>query len=157
MIGDGAGVGKGRQLAGIILDAWMQGHKRHLWLSISPDLCGDSERDLRCVRVCVYVFWVFHASIRIRGGEGYRDSCCHDLSRRRLVRENLHTSDRSDRSWYIYLPIILSIYSRSSTVVPHLAFVRGCAGSVYSTYPTREMCCSILILKIVRRPRGNMS
>ncbi|CAN0374740.1 unnamed protein product, partial [Laminaria digitata] len=47
MIGDGAGVGKGRQLAGIILDAWMQGHKRHVWLSISPDLCGDSERDLR--------------------------------------------------------------------------------------------------------------
>lgn len=54
MIGDGAGVGKGRQLAGIILDAWMQGHKRHVWLSISPDLRGDSERDLRCV--CAFIF-----------------------------------------------------------------------------------------------------
>lgn len=62
MIGDGAGVGKGRQLAGIILDAWMQGHKRHVWLSISPDLCGDSERDLRysmLYRKCFFVLFCF--------------------------------------------------------------------------------------------------
>ena len=49
MIGDGAGVGKGRQLAGIILDAWMQGHKRHVWFSISPGVVNDTKRDLKWV------------------------------------------------------------------------------------------------------------
>lgn len=47
MIGDGAGVGKGRQLAGIIVDAWEQGHRRSVWLSISPDLEHDARRDLK--------------------------------------------------------------------------------------------------------------
>ncbi|CAN0211171.1 unnamed protein product, partial [Ectocarpus sp. 4 AP-2014] len=50
MIGDGAGVGKGRQLAGIIMDAWMQGHKRHIWFSISPDLLHDTKRDLKDIK-----------------------------------------------------------------------------------------------------------
>ncbi|CAN0189134.1 unnamed protein product, partial [Ectocarpus fasciculatus] len=50
MIGDGAGVGKGRQLAGIIMDAWMQGHKRHVWFSISPDLLHDTKRDLKDIK-----------------------------------------------------------------------------------------------------------
>ena len=45
-IGDGAGVGKGRQIAGIILENWLRGHKRHVWISASADLEKDSERDL---------------------------------------------------------------------------------------------------------------
>eukprot|EP00752_Nemacystus_decipiens_P001612 g1572.t1 len=50
MIGDGAGVGKGRQLAGIILDAYMQGLKRHVWITISPDLLHDTKRDLKDIK-----------------------------------------------------------------------------------------------------------
>ncbi|CAM9717560.1 unnamed protein product [Scytosiphon promiscuus] len=50
MIGDGAGVGKGRQLAGIVMDAWMQGHRRHIWFSISPDLLHDTARDLKDIK-----------------------------------------------------------------------------------------------------------
>lgn len=45
-IGDGAGVGKGREVAGIIFNNWMQGRRRALWFSVSADLKVDAERDL---------------------------------------------------------------------------------------------------------------
>ncbi|XP_041348616.1 protein strawberry notch homolog 1-like [Gigantopelta aegis] len=47
LIGDGAGVGKGRTIAGIIYENYLQGRKRAIWLSVSTDLKVDSERDLR--------------------------------------------------------------------------------------------------------------
>ena len=46
-IGDGAGVGKGRQIAGIMLDNFARGRRRHIWMSTSSDLHHDAERDLR--------------------------------------------------------------------------------------------------------------
>ncbi|CAB4012834.1 FORGETTER 1-like [Paramuricea clavata] len=46
-IGDGAGVGKGRQIAGIILDNFSRGRTRHVWFSISSDLRLDAQRDLQ--------------------------------------------------------------------------------------------------------------
>ena len=46
-IGDGAGVGKGRQIAGIVLDNFARGRRRHIWMSTSSDLHHDAERDLR--------------------------------------------------------------------------------------------------------------
>ncbi|EQC34555.1 hypothetical protein SDRG_07881 [Saprolegnia diclina VS20] len=46
-LGDGTGVGKGRQLAGIIFDNLCRGRKKHLWFSVSNDLRADAERDLR--------------------------------------------------------------------------------------------------------------
>ncbi|KAL6767860.1 hypothetical protein ACKKBF_B36890 [Auxenochlorella protothecoides x Auxenochlorella symbiontica] len=45
-IGDGAGVGKGRTIAGLILENWRRGRRRHLWLTIGPDLRVDARRDL---------------------------------------------------------------------------------------------------------------
>ena len=47
MIGDGAGVGKGRQISGIVLDNYARGRRKHLWISSSGDLHRDAERDLR--------------------------------------------------------------------------------------------------------------
>ncbi|CAI2349586.1 unnamed protein product [Caenorhabditis sp. 36 PRJEB53466] len=47
LIGDGAGVGKGRTVACIIFENYMQGRKRAIWLSVSSDLKYDAERDLR--------------------------------------------------------------------------------------------------------------
>jgi hypothetical protein len=32
-IGDGTGVGKGREISGVILDNWNQGRKKHVWVS----------------------------------------------------------------------------------------------------------------------------
>lgn len=45
-LGDGAGVGKGRQLAGMILDNIGRGRSKHLWFSSSADLRHDAIRDL---------------------------------------------------------------------------------------------------------------
>jgi hypothetical protein len=45
-IGDGTGVGKGREIAGIILDNWNRGRRRALWISQNTDLIHDAKRDL---------------------------------------------------------------------------------------------------------------
>ncbi|CDS43053.1 protein strawberry notch 1 [Echinococcus multilocularis] len=49
LIGDGAGVGKGRTIAAIIYENYMQHRKKAIWLSVSNDLRVDAERDLRDV------------------------------------------------------------------------------------------------------------
>ena len=45
MLGDGTGAGKGRQSAGIILDNWMKGRRKALWISKSDKLIEDAQRD----------------------------------------------------------------------------------------------------------------
>lgn len=45
--GDGAGVGKGRTVAGIIYENWLKGRKRAVWISVSADLKKDPIRDLK--------------------------------------------------------------------------------------------------------------
>jgi len=45
MLGDGTGAGKGRQVAGIILDNWLKGRRRALWVSKSDSLIEDAQRD----------------------------------------------------------------------------------------------------------------
>uniref|UniRef100_A0A8C5UF42 Protein strawberry notch homolog 2 n=1 Tax=Malurus cyaneus samueli TaxID=2593467 RepID=A0A8C5UF42_9PASS len=47
LIGDGAGVGKGRTVAGIIFENFLKGRKKALWFSVSNDLKYDAERDLK--------------------------------------------------------------------------------------------------------------
>ncbi|MBE1529745.1 putative RNA methylase [Sphingopyxis sp. OAS728] len=44
-LGDGTGAGKGRQVAGIILDNWLKGRKRAVWISKSDKLLEDAQRD----------------------------------------------------------------------------------------------------------------
>lgn len=62
LIGDGAGVGKGRTIAGIIFENYLKGRKRAIWVSVSNDLKYDAERDLKdigaskievCILFCV--------------------------------------------------------------------------------------------------------
>ena len=46
MIGDGTGTGKGREVAGVILDNWhARAPRRHIWFSISAKLVEDARRD----------------------------------------------------------------------------------------------------------------
>ncbi len=45
MLGDGTGAGKGRQVAGIILDNWLKGRRRAVWVSKSDKLIEDAQRD----------------------------------------------------------------------------------------------------------------
>ncbi|WP_230968309.1 strawberry notch family protein [Nostoc sp. WHI] len=44
-LGDGTGAGKGRQVAGIILDNWCQGRRKAIWVSKSSALIEDARRD----------------------------------------------------------------------------------------------------------------
>ncbi len=44
-IGDGTGVGKGREISGIILDNMMQGRNKAVWISASAGLIEDAKRD----------------------------------------------------------------------------------------------------------------
>ncbi|KAH9315300.1 hypothetical protein KI387_023927, partial [Taxus chinensis] len=48
-IGDGAGVGKGRTVAGLIWENWKHGRRKALWISVSSDLKFDAQRDLEDV------------------------------------------------------------------------------------------------------------
>jgi hypothetical protein len=47
-------------VAGIVLDNFARGRRRHVWLSTSTDLVKDAERDLRDLGV--------HLKARLRGG-----------------------------------------------------------------------------------------
>ncbi len=49
LIGDGTGVGKGRQIAGIIMDNLAQGRKRAVWVSNNSPLFEDAVRDWTAV------------------------------------------------------------------------------------------------------------
>ncbi|GAB4836724.1 udp-glycosyltransferase [Ancistrocladus abbreviatus] len=55
-IGDGAGVGKGRTIAGLIWENWQHGRRKALWISVGSDLKFDARRDLDDVgATCVEV------------------------------------------------------------------------------------------------------
>lgn len=46
LLGDGAGMGKGRTLAGFVLENICRGRNKHIWISVSSDLYEDAKRDL---------------------------------------------------------------------------------------------------------------
>lgn len=48
-IGDGTGVGKGREIGGIILDNIRQGRKKHVWVTEKQPLLKDAQRDFKGV------------------------------------------------------------------------------------------------------------
>lgn len=48
-VGDGTGVGKGAQIAGIILDNWNRGRKKAVWISENSPLFADAQRDAEWV------------------------------------------------------------------------------------------------------------
>ncbi|KAG7374783.1 RNA methylase [Nitzschia inconspicua] len=54
-LGDGAGIGKGRQISAIIRDSCCRGRTRHVWLSVSRELVQDAKRDLADVGVHIAV------------------------------------------------------------------------------------------------------
>lgn len=73
MLGDGTGAGKGRQSAGIILDNWLQGRRKALWISKSDKLLEDAQRDwsaLGMERLLVTPLSRFPQGTSIRLNEG---------------------------------------------------------------------------------------
>lgn len=55
-LGDGAGVGKGRQVSGIIYENWLCARRRHVWFSASTDLIVDARRDLEDIGADIECF-----------------------------------------------------------------------------------------------------
>ena len=47
LLGDSAGMGKGRTLAGFVVENISRGRKKHVWISVSNDLYQDALRDLQ--------------------------------------------------------------------------------------------------------------
>lgn len=72
-LGDGTGAGKGRQVAGILLDNWLKGRRRAVWISKSDKLIEDAQRDwsaLGMERLLVTPLSRFRQSAPIRLSEG---------------------------------------------------------------------------------------
>jgi len=72
-LGDGTGAGKGRQVAGILLDNWLKGRRRAIWISKSDKLIEDAQRDwsaLGVERLLVTPLSRFRQGAPIRLSEG---------------------------------------------------------------------------------------
>lgn len=72
-LGDGTGAGKGRQVAGIVLDNWLKGRRRAVWISKSDKLIEDTQRDwsaLGMERLLVTPLSRFRQGTPIRLAEG---------------------------------------------------------------------------------------
>lgn len=48
-LGDGTGAGKGRQISGCILDSWVNGRRRNIWISKNEQLLEDARRDWQAI------------------------------------------------------------------------------------------------------------
>jgi predicted RNA methylase len=72
-LGDGTGAGKGRQVAGVLLDNWLKGRRRAVWISKSDKLIEDAQRDwsaLSMERLLVTPLSRFRQGTAIRLAEG---------------------------------------------------------------------------------------
>ncbi|MGD9846207.1 MAG: strawberry notch-like NTP hydrolase domain-containing protein, partial [Variibacter sp.] len=72
-LGDGTGAGKGRQVAGVLIDNWLKGRRRAVWISKSDKLIEDAQRDwsaLGMERLLVTPLSRFRQGTSIRLAEG---------------------------------------------------------------------------------------
>ncbi|MCA1510179.1 strawberry notch-like NTP hydrolase domain-containing protein [Bradyrhizobium sp. NBAIM01] len=72
-LGDGTGAGKGRQVGGILLDNWLKGRRRAVWISKSDKLIEDAQRDWSAIgmeRLLVTPLSRFRHGTTIRLSEG---------------------------------------------------------------------------------------
>ncbi|UPJ68510.1 strawberry notch-like NTP hydrolase domain-containing protein [Bradyrhizobium sp. 191] len=72
-LGDGTGAGKGRQVAGILVDNWLKSRRRAVWISKSDKLIEDAQRDwsaLGMERLLVTPLSRFRQGTPIRLAEG---------------------------------------------------------------------------------------
>lgn len=52
LIGDGTGMGKGRKIAGLILENCLRGRKKAIWVSSSMNPLYDAKQDLDDINAC---------------------------------------------------------------------------------------------------------
>jgi len=59
-LGDGPGVGKGRQAAAMVFERFVRGDKKAVWFSAAADLAFDARRDFRDIGALDYVGLLLH-------------------------------------------------------------------------------------------------
>lgn len=69
-IGDGTGVGKGREIAGIIVDNFNKGRKKAVWITTSKELINDAKRDLNALGYTGKVLYNIKKGNKIASEEG---------------------------------------------------------------------------------------
>ena len=72
-LGDGTGAGKGRQVAGVLLDNWLKGRRKAVWVSKSDKLIEDAQRDWSALgqeRLLITPLARFPQGSAIRLGDG---------------------------------------------------------------------------------------
>ena len=121
MLGDGTGCGKGRQVAAIILDHWLRGRRRALWLSASDKLLEDARRDWAAIRAAARPT-SYHWASSARGPKYLKSpgSCSPPMQpcARLLARESARASNRSSaglRTGWMKTPAMPMAASSSST------------------------------------------
>jgi hypothetical protein len=89
-LGDSTGCGKGRQVAGIILDNWLKGRRRAFWISKSEALIEQARRDWSALgqeRLLIQPLARFRQGTPIRLDEGILFVTYATLRSGRLVRK----------------------------------------------------------------------
>lgn len=65
--GDGTGLGKGREIAGVIADNMNQGRKKHVWVSLNDPLFKDAQRDITALGISEDALFEFD-ELKKKGG-----------------------------------------------------------------------------------------
>lgn len=90
--GDGPGVGKGRVVAGIIMDNWNRGRKKSVWVSEKWTLINDAERDLKGIlweKPPIFKFNKYKYGISIKEKEGICFITYSTMCKKRKVKEGV--------------------------------------------------------------------
>jgi NTP hydrolase family protein/strawberry notch-like protein/inorganic pyrophosphatase-like protein len=72
-IGDGTGVGKGREIAGVLMDNWKKGRKKGVWITEKAALFEDAQRDVTGIgwdKNLVFPWFKIKSGVDIRSKEG---------------------------------------------------------------------------------------
>lgn len=97
-VGDGAGVGKGRTIAGIIYENYLHGRRKALWISVSADLHVDAQRDLDDIGAPLNVFNIAKLPYRrIEEDEGVLFSTYSSLVAKKAKNANVGIATRLDQ------------------------------------------------------------
>jgi hypothetical protein len=100
-LGDGTGAGKGRQVAGILLDNWLKGRRRALWISKSDKLIEDAQRDWSALgqeRLLITPLSRFRQGTPVRLDQGILFTTYATL-RSDAARKSFRASSRSSIGW----------------------------------------------------------
>lgn len=104
-IGDGTGVGKGREISGIILDNLRQGRKKAVWISQKKELMEDAKRDFGDIGGDTKIIFGQHklkGDATIANADGILFSTYSLIKGdTKATKEKIKTGKPSEKPWFI--------------------------------------------------------